>query len=63
MMDHSAMTQSGVRSLLAAVGAIGIEAATKVSTAVRDAVMVLTSLDGSVLLNRRSFSAKRRPAR
>lgn len=45
MMDNSAMTQSGAWSVLAMVGAIGIEAATRVSTAVRDAVMVLTSLD------------------
>ncbi|WP_156808923.1 hypothetical protein [Arthrobacter sp. TB 23] len=45
MIDNSAMPQSGGRSLLAVVGAVGIEAATRVSTAVRDAVMVLTSLD------------------
>ncbi|MHA7276167.1 hypothetical protein [Arthrobacter sp. HLT1-21] len=45
MTNNSAMTQVGGRSLLAVVGAIGVEAAMRVSTAVRDAIMVLTSLD------------------
>ncbi|WP_155849348.1 hypothetical protein [Arthrobacter sp. H20] len=45
MIDNSAMPQSGGRSLLAVAGAIGVEAAMRVRTAVRDAVMVLTSLD------------------
>ncbi|MHA7154964.1 hypothetical protein [Arthrobacter sp. TMN-50] len=45
MMHNNAMTQVGVRSLLAVAGAMGVEAAIRVTTAVRDAVMVLTSLD------------------
>ena len=45
MMNNIAMTQVGGRSLLAVAGAMGVVAAMRVSTAVRDAVMVLTSLD------------------